>query len=47
MEVYAALDVSDKTTRVCVVDGQGAIVDHEQWGAHQWERFHRGSRPER
>ena len=25
-EVYAALDVSDKSTQVCVVDGAGVIV---------------------
>ena len=25
-QVYAALDVSDKTTHICVVDGDGAIV---------------------
>jgi transposase len=25
-EVYAALDVSDKTTHICVVDGEGTIV---------------------
>jgi transposase len=26
MTVYAGLDVSDKTTHVCVVDGEGVIV---------------------
>lgn len=26
MKIFAALDVSDKTTYVCVVDGDGAIV---------------------
>jgi hypothetical protein len=25
-QIYAALDVSDKTTHVCVVDGAGTIV---------------------
>jgi transposase len=25
-EVYAALDVSDKTTHICVVDKEGSIV---------------------
>ncbi len=26
MTIYAGLDVSDKTTHICVVDGEGAIV---------------------
>lgn len=25
-EVYAALDVSDKSTQVCVVDGAGVVL---------------------
>ncbi len=26
MEVYVGLDVSDKSTAVCVVDGAGAVI---------------------
>ncbi|CAN5146468.1 hypothetical protein BH11PSE2_BH11PSE2_17740 [soil metagenome] len=26
VEVYAGLDISDKSTHVCVVDGSGAVV---------------------
>lgn len=26
MTIYAGLDVSDKTTHVCVVDGEGVVV---------------------
>jgi transposase len=26
MTIYAGLDVSDKTTHICVVDGDGAVL---------------------
>jgi transposase len=26
MTIYAGLDVSDKTTHICVVDGEGAVI---------------------
>ena len=26
MKIFAALDVSDKSTHVCVVDGEGVVV---------------------
>ncbi len=26
MGIYAGMDVSDKTTHLCVVDGEGAVV---------------------
>ncbi len=29
MSIYAGLDVSDKTTHVCVVDGEGAVLRRE------------------
>lgn len=29
MTIYAGLDVSDKTTHVCVVDGEGAVIRRE------------------
>ena len=30
-EVYAGLDVSDKATQVCVVDGSGRLVWSGAW----------------
>jgi transposase len=29
MKIFAGLDVSDKTTHVCVVDGEGAVIRRE------------------
>ncbi len=29
MSIYAGLDVSDKTTHVCVVDAEGAVLRRE------------------
>jgi predicted NBD/HSP70 family sugar kinase len=29
MTIYAGLDVSDKTTHVCVVDGAGGVIRRE------------------
>jgi transposase len=29
MSIYAGLDVSDKSTHVCVVDGEGAVLRRE------------------
>ena len=26
MKIFAALDVGDKTTHICVLDGEGAVV---------------------
>ena len=26
MAIYAGLDVSDKTTRICVVDAEGVVI---------------------
>jgi transposase len=29
MTIYAGLDVSDKTTHICVVDAEGAVIRRE------------------
>jgi transposase len=29
MTIYAGLDISDKTTHVCVVDGDGAVLKRD------------------
>jgi transposase len=29
MTIYAGLDVSDKTTHICLVDGEGAVLKRE------------------
>ena len=38
MTIYAGLDVSDKTTHLCVVDGSGAI----KWRNQSGERDYKG-----
>ena len=34
MAIYAGLDVSDKTTHICVVDAEGAVVRRKQFWGH-------------
>lgn len=35
MTIYAGLDVSDKATHICVVDGDGAVVRREKFWGHK------------
>jgi transposase len=40
MMLYAGLDVSDKSTHLCVVDGEGAVVASDPDVLAKWLKRH-------